>query len=448
MSAADADLALWLKELEAFLRIPSISADPAHAADVRRAAEWVRDFVVAAGGRAELEERQGRPLVVGEIPASTQADLAPTVLLYGHVDVQPPDPLDRWQTPPFEPTVRDGYLYARGVADDKGQLYLLLRAAADLAAAGELPVNVRVACDGEEEIGGHSIVDFLAADPRGADAALVYDGIMARPDLPVFDVATRGLVYFHLRVRTGRRDLHSGMYGGAALNAAHALVRTLAALLPADGRLPQPLREGLVPPGAEEIAAWRSLPSGEEALAAEGARPADERAAEEFYLRTTAEPSLDVHGLAGGSPRLIKTVIPVEAEANLSLRLAPGQRPGEIGAVLERLLREAAPPGAEVETTLLSSAEPALIDPGSPAIRLAREAVAEAVGVEPALARVGGSLPVMAALARRGIPTVLTGFALPDCNAHAPNERLPLSHLVLGAEAARRVLRAWGALRS
>jgi acetylornithine deacetylase/succinyl-diaminopimelate desuccinylase-like protein len=436
----------WLEELGEFLRIPSVSADPAHADDVRRAAEWVRDFVRAAGGRCDLVERGERPLVVGGLDASSAPERAPTVLLYGHVDVQPADPLDRWLTPPFEPSVRDGYLYARGAADDKGQLYLLLRAVADLAAAGELPVNVRVACDGEEEVGGHAIADFLAADTVGADAALVYDGVMPRRGLPVFAVATRGLVYLHLRLRTGERDLHSGLYGGAALNAAHALVQTLAGLLPRDGRLAEPLRAGLIPPSAEEVASWAALPSGGEELAGEGARPADDRAAEDFYLRTTAEPSLDVHGLAGGSPHLIKTVIPVEAEANLSLRLAPGQRPRELARALEELLRAGAPAGAEVETELLSTAEPARVDPQAPAIKLARQAFARVLGAAPALVRLGGSLPVMAALAGRGIPTVLTGFALADCNAHAPNERLPLDHIPLGVAAAREVLRAWAAL--
>lgn len=443
----DEDLDRWLEELGELLRIPSVSADPACADEVRRAADWVCAFVRRAGGDCEVEAREGRPLVVGELPASLAPDRAPTVLLYGHVDVQPPDPLDAWETPPFQPTVRDGYLYARGVADDKGQLYLLLRAAADLAGAGRLPVNVRVLCDGEEEVGGHSAADFLAADGRGADAALVFDSVMPRPDLPAFDVATRGLVYLHLRVRAGERDLHSGTYGGAALNAAHALVQTVAAVLPRQGRVPDPLRAGVVPPSAEEVAGWATLPAGAEVLAAEGARPADERAAEELYLRTTAEPSVDVHGLAAGSPHLIKTVIPCQAEANLSIRLAPGQRPEEIAPLLERLLREGAPPGAEVEVEVLSVARPALVDPSAPALRLALEAVQRVAGVLPALVRVGGSLPVMAALADRGIPAVLTGFAPADCNAHAPNERFPLAHLSLGAACAREVLRAWAALR-
>src|SRR5262245_55772995 len=188
---------------------------------------------------------ESHPLVIGEFLASEGAEDAPTVIAYGHFDVQPEAPLELWESPPFEPTVRDGWLYARGVADDKGQLYLLLRAASELAAEGRLPVNVRVACDGEEEIGGHSIVDFLAEDERGADACVVFDSSMLARGVPVFNVATRGIVYFHVQVRTGTKDLHSGSYGGAALNAIHALVRTLSAVVAGpDGRLPEALRAG------------------------------------------------------------------------------------------------------------------------------------------------------------------------------------------------------------
>ena len=181
------------------------------------------------------------------------ADSAPTVLCYGHFDVQPPDPLELWETPPFEATVRDGQVFGRGVADDKGQLFLLLEAAARLSRAGELPVNVRFACDGEEETGGHSIVDYLAADERGADACVIFDSAMVARDVPAFNIATRGLCYLHLTLRTGERDLHSGIYGGAALNAVSTLARVLQAVLPGDdGRLPEPLRQGLVPPSEEE----------------------------------------------------------------------------------------------------------------------------------------------------------------------------------------------------
>src|SRR5438067_6526030 len=216
----------WFDELAVFLRIPSIRADPARAADVAAAGEWVCSFVRGAGGEAELVDWHGQPLAIGEIHASN-ANGTPTVLCYGHFEVQPPVPLELWDSEPFEPEVRDGYLYCRGAADDKGQLYMLLAAARELARAGELPVNVRFTCDGEEETGGHSIVDYIAADDRGADAAIIFDGGMIRRDVPAFNVATRGLVYFHLTVRSGERDLHSGLYGGAALNAAHALVRAL-----------------------------------------------------------------------------------------------------------------------------------------------------------------------------------------------------------------------------
>ena len=191
-----------------------------------RAGEWVCDFLRAAGGECELVDWNGQPLAIGELRASG-GGAAPTVLCYGHFDVQPPDPLELWESPPFEPELRDGYLYGRGTVDDKGQLYMLLAAARELARAGELPVNVRFCCDGEEETGGHSIVEFLAADERGADAAIIFDSGMIRRDVPAFNVATRGLAYFHVTLRTGERDLHSGVYGGAALNAAHALVATL-----------------------------------------------------------------------------------------------------------------------------------------------------------------------------------------------------------------------------
>jgi acetylornithine deacetylase/succinyl-diaminopimelate desuccinylase-like protein len=226
----------WLEELSQFLRIESVSADPEHAEDVRRAAEWVRDFVRNAGGDAELVETETFPLAVGDIGASGGGE-APTVLVYGHFDVQPPGPLDAWESPPFEPTVRDGWLYGRGTADDKGQLYALLKAAQLLGAAGELPVNVRIVCDGEEETGGHQVVDFIARDERGADAAVIFDSSMRQRGVPVFHVATRGLVYFHVSVRTGERDLHSGLFGGAGLNAATALMQTFRGVLPGENGL-------------------------------------------------------------------------------------------------------------------------------------------------------------------------------------------------------------------
>jgi acetylornithine deacetylase/succinyl-diaminopimelate desuccinylase-like protein len=435
---------VWLDELGEWLRIPSVSADASHQDEVHAAGEWLCEFVRRVGGEAAIVDQGGRPLAVGEVPASLPG--APTVLVYGHFDVQPPAPLELWESPPFEPTIRDGSLYARGAADDKGNLFLILKAIEQLAAERALPVNVRLACDGEEEIGGHSIVDFLAGDERGAAACLIYDTAAVGPGLPSFNVATRGLVYFHVRVRTGEGDLHSGLYGGAALNAVNTLAAMLASVLPRDGRLAEPLRAGVVPPTAEELEGWAALPPGAGELANAGARPADEKAATAFYVRTFAEPSLDVNGIEGGSPHLIKTVLPVEAHTNVSVRLAPGQRVAEIAPAFERLLRDAAPAGADVELALVSSAEPGLVDPDSKPVVLALEAVERAIGTRPLLVRSGGTLPIVAALADKGIPTVVTGYALPDCNAHAPNERMRLDQMALGLAAARATLTAWGEL--
>jgi acetylornithine deacetylase/succinyl-diaminopimelate desuccinylase-like protein len=436
----------WFDELAGFLRIQSVSADPAHAADVSRAGEWVCEFLRSAGGAGDLIDWHGQPLAVGEIRASHSAENAPTVLCYGHFDVQPADPLELWHSPPFEPEIRDDHVYGRGIADDKGQLYLLLSAARELAAAGALPVNVRFACDGEEETGGHSILDFLAEDRRGADAAVIFDSGMVQRGLPAFNVATRGLVYFHLTLRTGERDLHSGIYGGAALNAAHALVQTLATVVAADGRLAEPLRQGVTPPSAEELEGWRALPAGAGELAAQGARPADARAAEEFYIRTFAEPALDINGIQTGSPILQKTVIPVEAIANISIRLAPGQDVDVIASAFEQLVRERVPAGAELDLKLLSAAPPGLVAPDARAVQLGLTAFERATGVRPVLIRSGGTLPIVPALAERGIPTIITGFSLPDANIHSPNERLPVDHVPLGIAAARALFEDFAAL--
>jgi acetylornithine deacetylase/succinyl-diaminopimelate desuccinylase-like protein len=433
----------WFDELAEFLRIPSISADAAHKADVLRAGEWVCERVREAGGECEIVDWHGQPLAIGEIRASVDPDNAPTVLCYGHFDVQPPDPLELWESDPFEPEIRGEYLYARGVVDDKGQLYMLLAAARELAQAGELPVNVRFCCDGEEETGGHSIVEYLEQDERGADAAIIFDSGMIERDVPAFNVATRGVIYWHLTLRTGDRDLHSGMYGGAALNAAHAMMKTLSGLVSHDGTLADELRVGRAEPTAEELEGWQALPAGAGELSDQGARPKDPRAAEDFYLRTFAEPAIDVNGIAVGSPHLQKTVLPVEAVANVSMRLAPGQKVDDVVPVVERLLRESAPEGAELEIELWSAAPPGLVPPDAKAIQLGLDAFEKVLGVRPALIRSGGTLPIVPALSDKGIPTVITGFGLPDSQIHSPNERLVAEYVPLGTAAARELFLAY-----
>jgi acetylornithine deacetylase/succinyl-diaminopimelate desuccinylase-like protein len=436
----------WRAELAELIAIPSVSADPAHREDVKRAGEWVCDFIRRIGGTAELTPFGERELALGEIPASNGAGNAPTVLVYNHFDVQPPAPLELWDSDPFELDVRGEWAYGRGVADDKGQLWIVLRAVQRLVEAGALPVNLRFALDGEEEIGGHTIADFVAQDERGADVAVIFDGGMLRRDVPTIELATRGLVAFDVKVRTGARDLHSGMYGGVALNAIHVLVRCLDALLAGpDGRLPEPLRRGIAPPTAEELEAWSQLPPGADALSEQGARPLDAKAGEEFYVRTWAEPSADVNGIIGGKPGIRNTTLSVAASAELSIRLAPGQDVETIGAAGEGLLREAAPEGAELEIRW-SGSDPGLVRPDAAAVQLAVEAFEQALGIRPLLTRVGGSIPLMPALTEKGIDTVLSGFALPDSNIHSPNERFLVPYFAAGIDTVAALFTALGRL--
>jgi len=436
----------WVDELREFIAIPSVSADPAHRDDVRRAAEWVRDFVKRIGGEAELVHQGESDLVIGDIPANANGATAPTVMIYGHFDVQPPAPLDLWETPPFELAERDGWFYARGIADDKGQLYALLKAAELLRRDGALPVNLRVACDGEEEIGGHSIVDFLREDERGADACIIFDGGMTRPDQPEFTLSTRGLVAFHMKVRTGKRDMHSGYFGGAALNAIHVLTQALSAVTARDGLLPEELRVGRAPLGQLEIDSLERLPSGLELLDDAGATPMDPKAAEQFYERTWAEPSLDVNGIRGGKPDFVNTTLIVEAEARFTIRLAPGQDPDTIAGAADNLIRAALPDGAEVELVRENSAPPGIISPDAHAVQLGMDAFERATGTRPLLVRVGGTLPIIPALARKGIPTINTGFALPESNVHSPNERLRVEDVDRAVAAASELYRSLAAL--
>ncbi|MBD0330473.1 MAG: M20/M25/M40 family metallo-hydrolase [Thermoleophilia bacterium] len=423
----------WLAELSEFLRIPSVSADPTRADAVRRAAGWVAEYVTRLGGTAEILE-DGR-LVDAEIRASTGDD-APTVLAYGHYDVQPPDPFELWESEPFEPTVRGEWLYARGVADDKGQLWMQLKAAEELVGEGRLPVHLRFVCDGEEESDGDSVGRFVERDARGADAAVAMDGWMKRWGRPELVTATRGIVAAEVELRTGDRDLHSGHYGGTALNAIHALAQALTALFPRDGRLPEPLRQGIVPPGREELESWRAMPPGDEELGRVGAKPLDPRAADEFYVRTWAEPSVDVTAILGGKPGLRNTTVVSRAYAQVTVRITPGQDPAVIGAALERLLRDAAPEGSEL-TVELSGGPAGVVAREGPVLEAGVRALERVFGVRPLVVRVGGTLPIVPSLAAAGIPTLMVGMATPDCNTHSPNERMLLEAFPTGVAAAR-----------
>ena len=431
-----------LDELMEWLRIPSISTGGGDPAEIERAAEWAAERVGAAGGEVELVRiGAGNPIVVGELRAAAEG--APTVLIYGHYDVQGPGPEEAWSSPAFAPEVRDGRLYARGAADDKGNFLPLLHVACELARGGSLPVNVRVLIEGEEEAGSESVAEWIRADERGADAAVVFDAGMADAQTPAITVGLRGMVGFDIRVRTGTRDVHSGIYGGSALNALHALHAMLAAVLPGpDGRLRAELREGVAPPAPAELESWERLKPGEEVLAEVGARQAYPGAAAEYYRRNGADVSLDVNELAGGEPR---TVVPATARATVTVRLAPGQRSEQVAPVLEGLLRGAAPGGTEVELTG-RHAEPALFDPEEPALQLAAEAIERATGTAPAFVRVGGSIPIVAELAARGIPTVVSGFFLPDDAFHAPDESFRLESLRLGEATARELYAAFARL--
>jgi acetylornithine deacetylase/succinyl-diaminopimelate desuccinylase-like protein len=433
--------AALLDELLDWLRIPSISTGGGDPRELERAASWVLERIVAAGGEGRLERvGDGHPLAVGELRAA-RAD-APTVLLYGHYDVQSPGPPEAWHTPPFEPVVEDGRVRARGASDDKGNVLGLLHAAWGLARAGELPVHVRMLVEGEEEIGSRSVSRWVAEDERGADAAIVFDAAMVDAATPAITIGLRGLVQAHVRVTTAERDLHSGLYGGSVLNALHVVTGMLAPLLPGpDGVLREELRAGIEPATDAERASWERLPPGDAVLAEAGGRPLV-GAGPAFYARNGADASLDVNALHGGEPR---TIVPAQASATFTVRLAPRQRAAEIRATIERLLRASVPAGADLELDW-QVGDPALFDPSLPAISLAAEAIERATGTAPALVRSGGSIPIVAALADRGIPTITTGFALAEDGIHAPNESYRLRSLELGEAAGRELLHALAAL--
>jgi len=424
-----------LDQLIEWLRIPSISSGGGDPQDLQKAAEWARNYITTGGGEAEVVATDLYPLVVGELRASRPD--APTVLIYGHYDVQSADPIEDWTTHPFEPEIRNDRLFARGAADDKGNFFPLLYVACELAQNDELPVNVRILIEGEEEVGGDSVGDWVMADERGADVAIVFDSGMLDESTPSITLGVRGMVSMSVGVRTARGNLHSGLYGGSVLNATHVLNEMLNEVLPGPGgKLREELRVGLIEPAEDERKAWAQLPSAAELFEQVGATPIDERSAENYYEQNWADASIDVNGIAGGDAVQSRTIIPATANAKLSMRLAPEQSAADMGAALERFIREAAPSAAEVDISWHGN-DAAVFDPAEPALKLGAEALAEACGTTPALIRSGGSIPVLTAFAERGIPTILSGFTLADDNFHAPDESFRLESLRLGEASAR-----------
>lgn len=425
----------FLAQLLDLLRIPSISALSQYRPEVRRAAEWVADDLRAIGLHAvELipDAEGGHPLVYAEW---LDAPGKPTVLLYGHYDVQPPDPLELWQTPPFEPTVRGDDLYARGAADDKGQMLALLKGVeAVLQTWGGLPLNLKVLIEGEEEISGMHIERFVRANAARlrADVALVADSPMFAPGVPALCTGLRGLVYTEIEVHGAAHDLHSGLYGGAAPNALNGLAAILAGLKDCHtGHINVPgFYDAVAPPADDELAAWARLPFDEQAyLRHEIGAPA--LAGEQGYSvqeRTWARPTLDVHGIIGGfTGEGSKTVIPARALAKVSMRLAPHQDPAQVFAAFEQYVHELCPPGITATVRQLGAAAPVSLPADTPAMRAAAAALHETFGRPAALTRMGGSIPIVETfLSAAGVPAVLAGFGLPDDNLHAPNEKFHL----------------------
>jgi len=423
-----------LRELSEFLAIPSISALPAHAQDCRRAAEWLMADLRRLGCPVvELIEGNGHPVVWAEGP---EVPGAPTLLIYGHYDVQPVDPLDEWHSPPFDATIRDGKLFARGAADDKGQVFCLLRAyEAVRDAEGRPPLNVHFIFEGEEECGGHVIDDLLQQQPERtrADAVLVCDMSYYAPGIPGVYTALRGMCYAEISVRTLQRDLHSGTYGGVAPNALETLVRLLSELKDETGRIHIPkIYKSVIPPAKAEVRAWKRLPFKKKQYLQEEltARALTGLKKYSVFERTWALPTFEIHGIKGGFVgEGAKTVIPAQAAAKVSLRLVPGLPFAQVAKWLERAVKAAAPKWADAEVKILHGGDPVQVDVAHPAFAVLDEAFKEVVGRPAVRVRAGGSIPIVPRLGAEGAPVLLTGIGLPDDGLHSPNEKLDLQQL-------------------
>ena len=427
-----------LQELFAFLRIPSISTLPENKGDIDRAAKFVADSLTRAGlENVEIIPTAQHPLVYADW---LHAPGKPTVLCYGHYDVQPPDPLELWNSPPFEPVLRDGNIYARGAADDKGQMYMHIKAVEALRAVhGTLPVNLKFLIEGEEEIGGESVAKYVAENPAKlkADVALVSDTSMYAEGIPTLCIGLRGLVYTEIVAKGPARDLHSGLYGGAAPNAVFGLVELLAKLKDANGTIHIPgIYDDVEPPAPAEKHSWSTLPFNEaEFLKKEvGSTQLTGEPGYSVLERVWARPTLEVHGIAGGfTAPGAKTVIPATATAKVSMRLVPKQNAEKIIAAYKKFIAENTPSGIEFEVRILSAGEAIVVNPDHPAIDVAAQAFRDVLGRETVFVRSGGSIPIVGDFARHlHIPTILMGFGLPDDGLHSPNEKYKLSNYFAG----------------
>ncbi len=423
-----------LRELTEFLAIPSISALPDHAADCRRAADWLRaEFRRLGFPVVELLEGKGHPIVWAESP---RVEGRPTILVYGHYDVQPVDPLDEWISPPFQATVRDGRLYARGAVDDKGQVFTLLKAyEAARGADGTPPVNVRFIIEGEEESGGEVIDELLGREPERteADAVVVADMGYYAPGLPAVYTALRGICYAEIHCRTLQRDLHSGSYGGVAPNAIETLVRILAGLKDETGEIHVPkIYKSVIPPTKEELKTWKKLPFDkkeflEHVVTGKALTGLKDHSVLE---RIWALPTLEIHGIRGGfTGEGAKTVIPAAGVAKVSLRLVPGNTYAQTLAGLEKAVKRLTPKWADVEVRPVHGSDPVRMDVTHPAFGVLDDAFEEVVGRRTVSVRAGGSIPIIAKLGLRGAPVLATGIGLPDDGLHSPNEKVDLQQV-------------------
>lgn len=449
-SYVEARRQLFLDELFEFLRIPSISTQAENKGEVNRAADFVSGSLRKAGlENVEIIPTAGHPLVYADW---MHAPRQPTVLCYGHYDVQPPDPLELWTTPPFEPTLRDGNIYARGSADDKGQMYMHIKAVETLrAVGGSLPVNVKFLIEGEEEIGGNSIARYVEENPAKlkADVALVSDTALYAAGIPTLCVGLRGLVYMELEATGPSRDLHSGLYGGAAPNAVYGLIELLAKAKNAQGRIQIPgFYDEVEDPAPAEMESWRGLPfDQQEFLRNEVGSSSLTGEPDRMVLeRVWSRPTLEVHGIAGGFTGAgAKTVIPARATAKVSFRLVPKQDPGKVVAAFREWIAANTPAGIQTELRLLSGAPAVMVDPSHAAIQVAAAAFAEQLNRKTVFVRSGGSIPIVGDFARHlHIPTILMGFGLPDDGLHSPNEKYALENYYTGIKTIARFLELYG----